>query len=801
MNVTMQVADVEATLVVTGGSPIVDVKNATVGTNFGESMLRDIPNTRDLMSLLAETPGISMPRTDVGGNTAGTQTSYQAYGLSGQSITTVDGVNITTGSDALGAFIDYGAIAEAKMAAAGNSADVAVAGAAVTTLVKSGSNTQHGELYADFKPGGGKKQYAGAEHFWRYRDINGQISGPFIKDRLWYFTSFRQQAATLLTGLYDKKGGTRGQPFNTETTDYTIKLTHQLSRSDTLTFMTQWGRKYQPFRGGSGLSAYAFLAESTGLQDSWSEIAKGDYMRVINNRAMLDASVSFFGTQFPLKAQTDKTPIIDDVTFLRSGAYNFPSFSQDQRWHYNATLNLYATNHDMKIGYMYQWYAPRFTNPVALRAPRERSVTSPSRRQTKCQARSRRTTDRCGTGTSSGTTRSSSRTSFRSRAKLTLNYGIRFDQYHSYYPEQRFGLNGNKPCADDNDCDFGPFVVKTVTPARGVVTFNNVVPRVALIYDLFGNSKTALKASWGRYSTNPAAGLSSLVNPIDLMTKRYAWDTDYLTADPAVAATRITPAYVATLQSIRGGAQLTPSAVDPKLTNSYTDEYTVGAEQEIASNLRGYVTVIRKRQKNMWDRYDRLRTASAYVPVQAVDPGPDGAIKSDDDQVITVWEARVNPDTTDYYVTNKPIGDRYDNVEFGVTKRMSDNWQTAQRFHLDETASVVVVFRESERRGLELEQHADDGLDVQGVGQLPFRPPHHGRLLLQSQQGPALRPLLDCHRAAPESGGSELGRRRSFKGTWRSWRRRPGCPTSQTSACSTSGYRRNSPSSAHSGFS
>ena len=158
------------------------------------------------------------------------------------------------------------------------------------------------------------------------------------------------------------------------------------------------------------------------------------------------------------------------------------------------------------------------------------------------------------------------------------------------------------------------------------MTFNTVVPRVALIYDLFGNSKTALKASWGRFSTNPAESISSLVNPIDLITKKYAWDNNYLTADPAVAATRITPAYVATLQPIFGGAQLTPTTVDPNLKDSYTDEYTFGAEQEIASDLRGYFTVVRKQQKNTFGRYDRLRTLSRYTPVQAVDPGPDGIV-------------------------------------------------------------------------------------------------------------------------------------------------------------------------------
>src|SRR5262245_14930623 len=106
MNVTMQISDIEETVVVSGNSPIVDVQNATVGTNFAESRLGNIPIQRYVFALLAETPGITMPRADVGINTAGTQSSYRAYGLSGQSITTVDGVNVTAGSDGVGAYLD-----------------------------------------------------------------------------------------------------------------------------------------------------------------------------------------------------------------------------------------------------------------------------------------------------------------------------------------------------------------------------------------------------------------------------------------------------------------------------------------------------------------------------------------------------------------------------------------------------------------------------------------------------------------------------------------------------------------------
>jgi hypothetical protein len=684
INVTMQLAEIEATVVVSGSSPIVDVRNATVGTNFGEAMLRDIPNQRDLMALLAQTPGITLPRVDVGGNTAGTQSAYRAYGLSGQTITTVDGVNITDGSNAIGAYTDYGAMAEAKIAAAGNSAEVPVAGAAITTVIKSGSNTHHGQFYTDFKPES-SQGYTGAEKFLRYLDINAQLGGPLIKDRFWYFTSIRGQQTASITGMYNMpaaQGGTPGQVFTTQTTDYTLKLNYQLSRKSTLSFMTQFGRKNQPYRFGNGPGAGAYLVESTAFQNSWSEIGKVDYTRAINNRATLDTSINFYGTWFPLSARTDKTPIIDDVTYRRSGAFNTPSLSQDRRWHYNTDFNLYAGTHDMKIGYMYQYYAPRYT---AYGAPGPAGTVGHFYISTSSEVPTSFFTDN-GPVSNMNVLKNHAlffQDKFQVTSKLTLNYGVRFDQYNSSYPEQRFGLNGN----------VGPFAVPTVTPARDIVTFNTIVPRVALIYDLFGNSKTALKASWGRFSTNPAANIATAVNPIDLITKKYAWDNNYLTADPAVAATRITPAYVATLQPILGGAQLTPTIVDPNLKDSYTDEYTFGAEQEIAGNLRGHVTVVRKQQKNTVGRYDRLRVLSNYTPVQAVDPGPDGIVHTADDRTITVFETNVPPDTTDYYLTNKAIGDTYDTIEFGVTKRMSGNWQLVSGFDWT-TRNLASLFSE-----------------------------------------------------------------------------------------------------------
>ena len=54
---------------------------------------------------------------------------------------------------------------------------------------------------------------------------------------------------------------------------------------------------------------------------------------------------------------------------------------------------------------------------------------------------------------------------FQVASRLTLNYGVRFDRYHSAYPELRFGLNGNRPCVDETNCDIGPFAVSAVAPS------------------------------------------------------------------------------------------------------------------------------------------------------------------------------------------------------------------------------------------------------------------------------------------------------------------------------------------------
>jgi hypothetical protein len=84
--------------------------------------------------------------------------------------------------------------------------------------------------------------------------------------------------------------------------------------------------------------------------------------------------------------------------------------------------------------------------------------------------------------------------------RLTLNLGARYDHFNGYAPEQ------TRPA--------GQFVQEfRFSRVSNIPNFSDISPRIGAAYDLFGNGRTALKASVGRYVASLGAQLTDSLNP------------------------------------------------------------------------------------------------------------------------------------------------------------------------------------------------------------------------------------------------------------------------------------------------
>lgn len=662
INVGLEVATLAETVTVTGESPVVDVQNATVGVNFNQGLLRDMPNARDIWVVLAATPGITVTRFDVGGSTMGTQGGYRSYGVSGQNWITLDGINTTEGSSGAGFYMDYGAFAEIQISAAANSAEVPVPGAFLNSVFKQGSNELHGEVYFDWEDDSfqGKnvteelrnKGIVEGDKFTRYNDFNFNAGGPIQRDKFWWFLSIRDQFSGLKTELRKNDGSCCGE-FTTRLQNQTIKLNYQINANNTLAFSSQGGRKFQPYRGGQGSNAFQYIVNSTYNQDSWSWVGKTQWTSVLTPKATLDVSANNFGYHFPGRARVNETPTYDDATQARRGGYPDPFRSLARRWHWNANLSYFAGSHDLKFGYGLIWEAPRsiekpapgpngggvylyYNNGVP---DRFRVDNTPNRAANFLLQNFFFVQDKWQVG-----------------RKLTFNLGMRFDRYGSYYPKQ--GNDGS-----------GLFAEKTEFPKRVIAIFNNIVPRLAMIYDVFGNTKTAIKASYGRYSENTSSAISSRANPNKEISRTFAWDGTLPITRDIVARSR--------LLSVTG--QPRPIGIDPDLSNKYTDEYAAGLDHELFKDFALNFNWVRKITHNSWDTVNLAESTNVFRPVNAIDPGPDGVLRTGDDKPFTIFERTV-PAAVDDFLTNFSRGDNFSTVEFGATKRFSNSWQLITGF-------------------------------------------------------------------------------------------------------------------------
>ena len=224
---------------------------------------------------------------------------------------------------------------------------------------------------------------------------------------------------------------------------------------------------------------------------------------------------------------------------------------------------------------------------------------------------------------------------------MTLNAGVRYERHVG-------SLNAQSAQAGD-------FVGARSFPAqRGLVTWNTVVPRIAVAYDVAGNGRTVLKSSVSQYGQRQGSQLVDQFNPMRQNTENRTW-TD-ANGDRVPQANEIGPGQGA----LDRGATV---RIDPGLRRPTQWEATASVERQIADDFGIAASYFYRTYRDLTAVVNVAVTADDFSPVVIASPL--------DGQPFTVYnQSAASLGKVDNLLTNSSaLEQRYQGAELTVNHR------------------------------------------------------------------------------------------------------------------------------------
>ena len=540
VNADLRVGTLQETVTVTGESPIVDVQASTQQRVFTQDVIEAIPAGRSHINQMVLIPGLSAsqpgrgPLQDVGGTNNLQNTTFVIHGSrQGDTRLQLDGVrvgNILSEGQFSNFVPDTGSTQEITVDYAAVSAEQPFGGLRINLVPKEGGNAYRGTVFLtgvnsswqddNFTDELRAKGLPTPNRMKQAYDINPSLGGPLLRDKVWFYVSARwQDNQNYVAGLYVNKNA--GDPskwlpdpdlsqqgvFRVTQKGGNGRLTWQAAQKHKLSFFyDDQGRIWddsRPTISPESTVAYRFPV---------LRIAQGGWTSTMTSRLLLEARYGNrgedFGNQYPEEGSIYRTliPVIEQTTSLQyrgkggDGGSSGLFGSTRQNIHTATASMSYVTGaHSMKVGFTDTWASSRgesrtntsallyrFTSGVptqfTMYAPVESGLGSRVIGEIGVFVQDRWTIDR-----------------------LTINAGVRYDQFIGGYPEQKMG-----PALYQPNRNF-------TFPKTTGNNLKDITPRVQFGYDLFGNGKTALKVSLGKYvlATTPVgnpAGITTTAN-------------------------------------------------------------------------------------------------------------------------------------------------------------------------------------------------------------------------------------------------------------------------------------------------
>ena len=519
VNGDLQVGALEETITVSGATPLVDTQNVRKQTVMSTELLDTLPlSTKNVNTVATITPGFNttLNAEVVGGYT--TQVGGGPYhGKTGSNIT-FDGMGIQHASGNMGYTPNTALSEEVTLSTSGISAESNADGVVANMVPKEGGNNFRGQASGLFS--GSKLQMSNLTDDLRARgltttnevvrvwDATFTLGGPIKRDKIWFLGLFREwgtegQGAGKFWNL------TQGTMFYTPDparpatgTEWyeskAVRITWQASPKNKFNFLMDRQRNCNCH--GNVRTTSVNPPESTlGYHFDPDALYQATWSSPRTNRLLLEAGAGAALQSWPAEMQPgvtkDHISISEQSTGMTYNAATSYNAIQDvPRFTQRFSLSYVTGSHSFKTGIQLEQSIQNLSQEVNHdvnyrfnnRIPNQiTQYATPWLRKNRNRDLALYAQDQWAIG------------------RLTLNYGLRFDYFYGWIPAQHVDAtpNGWVPARD--------FAEVKATPS-----WTDLDPRGGAVYDLFGDGRTALKVTLGRYIAKTTTAITQSNNPI-----------------------------------------------------------------------------------------------------------------------------------------------------------------------------------------------------------------------------------------------------------------------------------------------
>ena len=648
-NAEMKVGGLEETVTVTGASPTVDIQNVRTQQVLRSEVLDALPvGQRDLTQLAALTLGavtMGAGRNDVGGDKSETNTAIAVHGGRGDdSRINYDGMNTNVfygnggGQQRIWKFNTIG-VQETVVDTGGANAETETGGANVNMIPRDGGNTFSVHSILNYTSKGlasGKvsdtliaRGSAPAQNAMKkVYDYGVGVGGPIAKDKLWFYNADRWWGSQSYGANNYFNKSTNPYVYEADLTkpaytkqrqsDYGVRLTWQAFGKHKITGSTNFQAAcacWLPISAGSRVSPEAAGA-SFQYGDPYMNLTQMSWSYPATNKLLFQAGASFLNQKVRFGSILEdggdwvvpgpnNVSILEQTTGYRWGTlpgsitndWNMPQ--PNNNYGQRFSMSYITGSHAVKIGgttmqgvydtngnalpnalnYTFRNGAPisltQFASPFANRASlRGYGVFGQDQWTLK---------------------------------KLTMNLGIRYDAFWAY--TRAFTLPA------------GPYRAEMSFPSvKDLPNFKDITPRVGAAYDLFGNGKTAIKGSWGRYLMGQGGGTMNTVAPANAIvtSTNRTWNDANGNFIPDCTLTTLTangecgPADQLLFGQPRVALTWAESARKGSNIREYNYQYSVALQHELRPNVGLNIGYFRTDWKNQTATVNTAVSASDY---------------------------------------------------------------------------------------------------------------------------------------------------------------------------------------------